>query len=159
MRIDQLPRSENVEDRRGSGGFRVPGGRGGDILTGGRQQQQPQEAPGKTEASVPDEIKDRVSAILGSTEKVWSDIFQKSGRRYEPPTLVMFDGVTRSGCGVAQSAMGPFYCPLDQKVYLDTSFFRDLERRFGACDAGSKACQFSQAYVITHEVGHHVQNL
>jgi predicted metalloprotease len=187
MRIDQLPRSENVEDRRGSGGFRIPGGRGGglgilgiilltlagwwfgidpsvliggaDILTGGRQQQQPQEAPGKTEASVPDEIKDRVSAILGSTEKVWSDIFQKSGRRYEPPTLVMFDGVTRSGCGVAQSAMGPFYCPLDKKVYLDTSFFRDLERRFGACDAGSKACQFSQAYVITHEVGHHVQNL
>src|SRR5215471_3695550 len=109
MRIDQLPRSENVEDRRGSGGFRVPGGRGGglgilgiilltllgwwfgidpsvliggaDIFTRGRQQQeQPQGVPGKTEASVPDEIKDRVSAILGSTEKVWSDIFQKSGR-------------------------------------------------------------------------------
>jgi hypothetical protein len=71
----------------------------------------------------------------------------------------MFSGLTRSGCGFAQSAMGPFYCPLDRKVYLDTSFFNDLERRFRACDAGSKACQFSQAYVITHEVGHHVQNL
>jgi uncharacterized protein len=97
--------------------------------------------------------------VLGSTEAVWSNVFQQSGERYEPPKLVMFDGITRSGCGVAQSAMGPFYCPLDQKVYLDTSFFRDLERKFGACDAGSKACQFSQAYVITHEVGHHVQNL
>ena len=71
----------------------------------------------------------------------------------------MFSGVTRSACGVAQSAMGPFYCPNDQKVYLDTSFFQDLERRFRGCDVGSKGCQFSQAYVIAHEVGHHVQNL
>jgi len=187
MRIDQLPSSENVEDRRGSGGgFRVPGGRSGlgigtiillgllgwwlgidpglliggaDILTGGKPQQQTQNGPGKTDAGAPDPTKEMVTRVLGSTEAVWSNVFQQSGERYEPPKLVMFDGITRSGCGVAQSAMGPFYCPLDQKVYLDTSFFRDLERKFGACDAGSKACQFSQAYVITHEVGHHVQNL
>src|SRR5205823_5567170 len=81
------------------------------------------------------------------------------GKTYEPPTLVMFSGATHSACGFAQAAMGPFYCPNDRKVYLDTSFFQDLERRFSACEAGSKSCQFSQAYVITHEVGHHVQNL
>ena len=100
-----------------------------------------------------------VSGILGSTEAEWTDIFAQAGKKYEPPTLVMFSGATRSGCGFAQSAMGPFYCPLDQKVYLDTSFFQDLERRFRACDVGSKTCQFSQAYVIAHEIGHHVQNL
>src|SRR5262245_21310593 len=71
----------------------------------------------------------------------------------------MFSGATQSGCGFAQAAMGPFYCPIDQKVYLDTSFFQDLEQRFGACDVGSKTCQFSQAYVIAHEIGHHVQNV
>ena len=85
--------------------------------------------------------------------------FAQAGQKYEPPTLVMFSGATRSGCGLAQAAMGPFYCPTDQKVYLDTSFFQDLERRFRACDIGSKTCQFSQAYVIAHEIGHHVQNL
>ena len=100
-----------------------------------------------------------VSAVLGSTEVQWADIFAQSGKAYKPPTLVMFSGATQSGCGFAQSAMGPFYCPLDKKVYLDTSFFQDLERRFRACDAGSKTCQFSQAYVIAHEIGHHVQNL
>jgi uncharacterized protein len=81
------------------------------------------------------------------------------GQTYTPPTLVMFSGATQSGCGSARSAMGPFYCPLDQKVYLDTSFFQDLEGRLGACQVGSKTCQFSQAYVIAHEIGHHVQNL
>jgi predicted metalloprotease len=100
-----------------------------------------------------------VSAVLGSTEAQWSDIFAQFGRTYKPPTLVMFSGAAGSGCGLAQAAMGPFYCPLDQKVYLDTSFFQDLEQRFRACDVGSKACQFSQAYVIAHEIGHHVQNL
>ena len=100
-----------------------------------------------------------VSAVLGSTEAQWQKIFAQYGKSYEPPTLVMFSGATRSACGFAQSAMGPFYCPNDRKVYLDTSFFQDLERRFRACDAGSKSCQFSQAYVIAHEVGHHVQNL
>ena len=78
---------------------------------------------------------------------------------YRNPTLVMFNGATRADqCGMAQSAMGPFYCPSDQKIYLDTSFFRDLERRFKGCDAGSPSCKFAQAYVIAHEVGHHVQN-
>jgi predicted metalloprotease len=192
MRLDQLPRSENVDDRRdgmdaGGGAIRLPGGRGGlglgtlivlaligwflgidprlliegtDILTGDRTQQQTPDTPGTREAQGPsDQMKEFVSAVLGSTETQWGKIFRAGGRTYEPPTLVMFSGATRSGCGFAQSAMGPFYCPIDNKVYLDTSFFRDLERRFQACDAGSKACQFSQAYVITHEVGHHVQNL
>jgi predicted metalloprotease len=194
MRIDQLPRSENVEDQRGDvggGGIRIPGGRGGlgigtiillaligwwlgidprlliggaDILTGGgtSQQETTRNAPNTTEADAgapSDQTKELVSAVLGSTEVVWGKIFQQAGKTYEPPTLVMFSGAAQSGCGFAQSAMGPFYCPLDHKVYLDTSFFRDLERRFRACDAGSKTCQFSQAYVITHEVGHHVQNL
>jgi predicted metalloprotease len=193
MRLDQLPRSENVDDRRGGtdsggGAIRIPGGRGGigigtlivlalvgwflgidprlliegtDILTGGdRTQQQTPDTPDTREAQGPsDQMKEFVSAVLGSTEAQWGKIFKAAGRTYEPPTLVMFPGATRSSCGFAQSAMGPFYCPLDRKVYLDTSFFRDLERRFAACDAGSKACQFSQAYVITHEVGHHVQNL
>lgn len=195
MRLDQLPRSENVEDRRGEigrggGGIRIPGGRGGlgigaiillvllgwwlgidpsvligagDVLTGGgRSQQQTQNAPDQTQADAggaSDQTKEMVSAVLGSTEVVWGKMFRESGNQYEPPTLVMFSEATRSGCGFAQSAMGPFYCPLDRKVYLDTSFFRDLERRFHGCNAGSKACQFSQAYVITHEIGHHVQNL
>ena len=100
-----------------------------------------------------------VAAVLGSTEAQWKEIFAQNGKTYEPPTLVMFSGATRSACGFAQAAMGPFYCPNDRKVYLDTSFFADLERRFRACDADSKACQFSQAYVIAHEIGHHVQNL
>jgi predicted metalloprotease len=187
MRLDQLPRSDNVEDRRGEGGgFRIPGGRGGmgvgtivilgllgwwlgidpsiliggaDILTGGGRSQQQQD-PQETRAGAPsDQMAQFVSAVLGGTEVQWQKIFAQSGKTYEPPTLVMFSGVTRSGCGFAQSAMGPFYCPNDRKVYLDTSFFQDLERRFRACDAGSKSCQFSEAYVISHEIGHHVQNL
>ncbi len=100
-----------------------------------------------------------VSAILGSTEAEWTEIFAHAGKTYSPPTLVMFSGATQSECGFARAAMGPFYCPLDQKVYLDTSFFEDLQRRFRACDIGSKTCQFSEAYVIAHEIGHHVQNL
>jgi hypothetical protein len=100
-----------------------------------------------------------VSAILGSTEAEWKEVFDQAGKGYQPPTLVMFSGATQSGCGFARSAMGPFYCPVDQKVYLDTSFFQDLERRFRGCDVGSKTCQFSQAYIIAHEIGHHVQNL
>jgi predicted metalloprotease len=101
---------------------------------------------------------DFVSAVLGSTEVQWTNIFAQAGKTYTPPALVMFSGATQSGCGFAQAAMGPFYCPIDQKVYLDTSFFQDLERRFQGCDVGSKTCQFSQAYVIAHEIGHHVQN-
>jgi uncharacterized protein len=187
MRLDELPRSENVEDRRGAS-FRIPGGRGGlgvgtivvlalvgywlgidpsvliggaDILTGGGTSQQ-QSDPGPRDSAQTgapsDQMGQFVSAVLGSTEAQWQKIFAQYGKTYEPPKLVMFSGATRSACGFAQSAMGPFYCPNDRKVYLDTSFFQDLERRFRACDAGSKSCQFSQAYVIAHEVGHHVQN-
>src|SRR5262249_28590612 len=125
---------------------------------GGTQQQTNVDSQIKTGAPS-DEMGRFVSAVLGSTEVQWTEIFEKSGRPYKQPTLVMFSGATQSGCGFAQSAMGPFYCPLDQKVYLDTTFFQDLERRFRACDVGSKTCQFSQAYVIAHEIGHHVQNL
>lgn len=194
MRLDDLPRSENVEDRRGDdvgpgGGLRLPGGRGGlgigtvlvlglvgywlgidprlliggaEILSGGDSSQQ-QSYPGESESgrhgAPSDQMGQFVSAVLGSTEAQWTAIFAGYGKTYQAPTLVMFSGATPSACGFAQSAMGPFYCPNDRKVYLDTSFFQDLERRFGACDVGSKACQFSQAYVIAHEVGHHVQNL
>ena len=186
MRIDQLPESARIEDRRGGGGG-FPGGRGGlgigtivilgligwalgidprlliggaEMLSGsgGTQQQADVRSTPKT-GEPTDEMGRFVSAILGSTEVQWTEIFAQSGNIYKPPTLVMFSGATQSGCGFAQSAMGPFYCPTDQKVYLDTSFFQDLERRFRACDVGSKTCQFSQAYVIAHEIGHHVQNL
>ena len=185
MRLDELPKSDRIEDRRGgSSGF--PGGRGGigigtivvlgligwalgidpRILIGGAEMmsrnsetQQQSDAGSTTSTGAPsDEMGQFVSAVLGSTEAQWTDIFAQAGKTYTPPTLVMFSGATRSGCGSAQAAMGPFYCPLDQKVYLDTSFFQDLERRFRACDVGSKTCQFSQAYVIAHEIGHHVQN-
>jgi uncharacterized protein len=127
-------------------------------LGGSQQQSQPAPSPNKAEVSS-DQMGDFVSAVLGSTEVQWKEIFAQAGKTYERPMLVMFSGATRSACGFAQSAMGPFYCPLDQKVYLDTAFFEDLQRRFRGCDVGSKSCQFSQAYVITHEIGHHVQNL
>src|SRR6516165_2018224 len=169
MRLDELPRSDNIEDRRGRGPG-VPMGRAGglgigtliilgliawalginplyliggaEILTGaGGPQQQPQSVPGETRAGGPsDQMGEFVSAVVGSTETQWKEIFAQAGKTYPPPTLVMFSGATRSACGFAQAAMGPFYCPLDQKVYLDTSFFQDLERRFRACDAGSKSC-------------------
>ena len=189
MRLDELPRSDRVEDRRGdrSGGLwtRRSGGigigtlillvivgwalginplyliGGAEILSslgGSQQQSQPAPDTARREAP-PDQMGEFVSAVLGSTEAQWQKIFAQSGKAYQAPTLVMFSGVTQSACGFAQSAMGPFYCPNDHKVYLDTSFFEDLERRFRACDAGSKSCQFSQAYVIAHEIGHHVQNV
>ena len=189
MRLDELPRSDRVEDRRGdrSGGLwtRRSGGigigtlillvivgwalginplyliGGAEILSrlgGSQEQSQPAPDTARREAP-PDQMGEFVSAVLGSTEAQWQKIFAQSGKAYQAPTLVMFSGVTQSACGFAQSAMGPFYCPNDRKVYLDTSFFQDLERRFRACDAGSKSCQFSQAYVIAHEIGHHVQNV
>src|SRR5215468_1874336 len=186
MRIDELPQSDRIEDRRGrpSG---LPGGRSGlgigtivvlgligwalgvdprlliggaEMISGGSGTQQQSDTGSAPKTGAPtDEMGRFVSAVLGSTEGQWTEIFAQSGNTYKPPTLVMFSGATQSGCGFAQSAMGPFYCPMDQKVYLDTSFFQDLEQRFGACDVGSKTCQFSQAYVIAHEIGHHVQNL
>jgi predicted metalloprotease len=178
MRLDELPTSDRIEDRRG-----MPSGRAGlgigtvvilgllawalgidpRVLIGGAEtisrngQTQQQTEAGPT-GKPSDEMGRFVSAILGSTEVEWKDTFAQAGKTYEPPTLVLFSGATQSACGFAQAAMGPFYCPIDQKVYLDTSFFQDLERRFRACDAGSKTCQFSQAYVMAHEIGHHVQN-
>jgi predicted metalloprotease len=178
MRLDELPTSNRIEDRRGlttrAGGLGVGtivvlgligwalgidprlliGG--AEMMSGGdRTQQETQVGTGTPS----DETGRFVSAILGSTEAEWKEVFDQARKSYQPPTLVMFSGATQSGCGFARSAMGPFYCPVDQKVYLDTSFFQDLERRFRGCDVGSKTCQFSQAYVIAHEVGHHVQNL
>jgi len=183
MRIDELPQSDRIEDRRGGGLSGLPGGRGGlgigtvvvlgligwalgidpriliqgaETISGNDRTQQQSEAGSAGAPS--DAMGHFVSAVLGSTEVQWTAIFAQAGKQYEPPTLVMFSGATQSGCGFAQSAMGPFYCPIDHKVYLDTSFFQDLERRFRGCDTGSKTCQFSQAYVIAHEIGHHVQN-
>jgi predicted metalloprotease len=101
-----------------------------------------------------------VSRVLGSTEVVWKQVFAKDGKTYRAPVLVLYKGATQASCGgVAQSAMGPFYCPSDQKIYLDTSFFEQIATRFRGCDVGSKACQFAAAYVIARLVGHHVQNL
>ena len=120
----------------------------------------PTPAPNQVRAGAPtDQMGQFVAAVVGDTEDRWQEIFRGSGKTYRPPTLVMFSGVTRSACGTAQSAMGPFYCPNDERVYLDTSFFRQIETRFHGCDVGSSACQFAQAYVIAHEIGHHVQNL
>ncbi len=138
---------------------------GAEIISGGGSsyQQPHQPAPGgqaRRTGAPSDDIGGFVARILGSTEVQWKDIFQKSGQNYRAPTLVMYRGSTDARCGgQAQSAMGPFYCPTDQKVYLDTAFFREIETRFRGCEAGSRSCQFSQAYVIAHEIGHHVQNL
>jgi len=193
MRLDDLPESENIDDRRGEGGGFGGGGMGGmpigtgglgiggmivlgligyalgidprlliggaEILTGGgSSQMQPTPHQPQGRAGTPGDDTGRfVARVLGSTEVQWKDIFAKEGQTYRPPKLVMFSGMTRSACGAAQSAMGPFYCPNDREVYLDTAFFRDLEVRFRGCSG--KACEFSRAYVIAHEVGHHVQNL
>ena len=100
-----------------------------------------------------DDQRDFVAVVLGETEDVWHDAFQKMGQTYQPPKLVLFSGAVESACGMAGSAMGPFYCPSDQKVYLDLSFFEDLRSRFGVSG------DFARAYVIAHEVGHHVQTL
>ena len=94
-----------------------------------------------------------ISVVIADTEDVWNEIFAEQGRNYREPTLVMFTGSTRSACGLGQAAMGPFYCPADQKAYIDLSFYDDMRTRFGAPG------DFAQAYVIAHEVGHHVQNL
>jgi len=130
---------------------------GAEILT----QEQPrmsQPSQPRSTGTPTDETGRFVSRVLGSTEAVWKDIFAKDRETYKPARLVLFEGRTdASGCGLAQSAMGPFYCPPDQKVYLDTAFFREIETRFRGCDG--RACRFSQAYVIAHEIGHHVQNL
>jgi predicted metalloprotease len=129
---------------------------GAEILT--RDQPQVQEPSRPRQTGAPKDDSGRfVARVLGSTEATWKDIFAKDGKTYRAPVLVIYRGVTEARCGgAAQAAMGPFYCPNDQKIYLDTSFFNEIETRFRGCSG--KACEFSQAYVIAHEVGHHVQN-
>ncbi len=102
---------------------------------------------------VDDEKKAFVSQVLGETEQVWSELFSQIGKRYQPPTMVLFSGSTASACGYAQAAMGPFYCPGDHQVYIDFSFYNELQNKFGATG------DFAQAYVVAHEVAHHVQTL
>ena len=177
MRWEGREESTNIEDRRG---MRVPGGRGTGfgcigilvvmviaMLTGAdprqllsllgvveqlapqaQQQQVPQGAP-----PADDPQAKFVGVVLKDTENVWQQVFERSGKRYQDPTLVLFDGRVASACGMASAAVGPFYCPADRKVYLDMAFFRELSQRFGAPG------DFAQAYVVAHEVGHHVQNL
>jgi predicted metalloprotease len=127
----------------------VTGGGGGLVQDSSYQQS----TPSQTGSGIDDEGKQFVAKVLGSTEDVWDEIFKSAGETYQPTALVLFSGVTRSACGTASSASGPFYCPLDKKVYIDLAFYDELKRRFGA--PGDMA----QAYVIAHEVGHHIQDL
>jgi predicted metalloprotease len=125
------------------------------ILQGGGGQMMPANVPSTRpiDSAQEEQLKDFVSVVLGDTEDTWNPIFQQLGRSYEEPPLVLFSGAVDSACGFAQAATGPFYCPGDRKVYLDLSFFDELDRQFGAPG------DFAQAYVVAHEVGHHVQNL
>jgi predicted metalloprotease len=174
MRIEDQRRSENIEDRRG---MRIPGGRGlagggigilvialialflgidpGVVMQGmqaGPVATAPQQ-PVETKAPArEDQMADFIAAVVGSTEDTWTEIFSRGGRRYEKPVLVLFSGAVQSACGFAQAAVGPFYCPVDNKLYIDLAFYRDLQDKFRAPG------DFAQAYVIAHEVGHHVQN-
>jgi predicted metalloprotease len=177
MRMEGREESQNVEDRRG---MRIPGGRGAGfgcfgllavlviaMLTGADPQKLlgllglvEQLAPATVEQQVPagpppqDDPQARfVAQVLKGTEEAWGQVFSRGGETYQKPTLVLFDGQVQSACGYTSSAVGPFYCPADRKVYLDLAFFRELSQRFGAPG------DFAQAYVIAHEVGHHVQNL
>ncbi|HUL82217.1 MAG TPA: neutral zinc metallopeptidase [Gammaproteobacteria bacterium] len=182
MRWRDLRRSDNVRDVRGEAGgmrtgFRIPLGRGGGLAAvalllvvyfiggpdaveklldsggagDGGSADAPQ-VPRRLPLTPADESSSFVSAILGSTEDVWGQVFSLSGRHYVNPELTLFDGVVESACGFATAAVGPFYCPADHVIYLDTSFFADLANLGGPGE-------FAQAYVIGHEVGHHVQNL
>ena len=180
MRMDDQRESDNIEDRRGGGGYggglRLGGGRLGigtiaialvasyflginplTVLSmlsgGGGMPAVEQSAPPAHKPPPTDETARFVSKVLASTEDTWNEVFRASGRRYEEPRLVLFSGMTPTACGTGQSAMGPFYCPGDQKVYIDLTFFRELKDRFRAPG------EFAQAYVVAHEVGHHVQNL
>jgi hypothetical protein len=173
MRIEG--QSSNVEDRRGMsrGGRGIVGGGLGMIilvvvgmffgidprvilgLAGTVQTVQQQVAPPKVEGAkgpISDDMGRFVAGVLADTEKTWGTLFQQLGRQYQDPTLVLFTGATPTACGTGQAAMGPFYCPLDQKVYIDLAFYQQLRDRFKAPG------DFAQAYVIAHEIGHHVQN-
>jgi predicted metalloprotease len=169
MRLGNQRASSNVEDRRGKG--MIGGGLGvGAIVIAliayflgvdpgvvtnvaeqvATERQDAREVPRGAPA---DEMGQFVAKVLGSTEDVWGRLFRQSGTQYRAPTLVLYDGQVRSACGMGQSAMGPFYCPGDEKLYIDLAFFRDLHTRFQAPG------DFAQAYVIAHEVSHHVQKL
>ena len=172
MRWKRGRRSSNIEDRRGRrvGGGLFKGGIGTIVVAlalgyflgidpsvllqvtqglGPAETTQVDYQPTPEEA----ELADFVSVVLADTEDTWREIFKRAGRTYEEPRLVLFSGSVRSACGMASAAMGPFYCPADNKVYIDLSFFSDLKRRHGAPG------DFAQAYVIAHEIGHHVQTL
>jgi predicted metalloprotease len=168
MRLGDQRASGNVEDRRGLG--MVGGGIGvggivvaliayfvgfdpGTALNVAQHVSTDRPAQEVAKGTPTDEMGQFVSRVLGSTEDVWGGLFQRSGTTYRPPTLVLYDGAVRSACGMGQAAMGPFYCPNDEKLYIDLSFYRDLQARFRAPG------DFAQAYVIAHEVGHHVQKL
>ncbi|MCF8477518.1 MAG: neutral zinc metallopeptidase [Pseudolabrys sp.] len=131
---------------------------GAEMVSGtGTQYQQPHRQPATRTGAPKDQMGDFVAAMLGNNEDVWGKVFQDGGQSYRAPRLRLFTGSVQGGCGFAQAAMGPFYCPTDNRIYLDTSFFRDMRVRFKGCSG--KACEFAEAYVIAHEVGHHVQNL
>jgi predicted metalloprotease len=177
MEYENMPSSQNIEDRRGQGGGGGMVGAGGLGIVGiivvfaisyftgispqvlisgaemmgvGQQSAPPQTAP----VDPNDPTRKFLSKVVGGTEAVWSEVLPaQTGVKYQPAVLVMYDGATRSGCGGAQSAMGPFYCPIDKKVYLDTSFFRDMQTKFGG------GGDFAYSYVVAHEIGHHVQDL
>ncbi len=134
---------------------------GAEILTGGQQapsyQTDRRSAPPKAGAPA-DEMGSMISGVLGEIDDRWSEIFKESGQSYTGPRIVLFRNATNGGrCGMAQAAMGPFYCPPDKQIFLDTNFFRQVETRFRGCSGN--ACKFTAAYIIAHEAGHHVQNL
>ncbi len=130
---------------------------GAQILSGGGDSYQQADRPPPADDAQTAATKDFVAAVLGDTEDRWTEIFATAGKTYQAPRLRLFAGAISGGCGLARSAMGPFYCPRDQQVYLDMSFFADLQNKFGACSS-DRACRFSEAYVIAHEIGHHVQD-
>src|SRR5215218_7867347 len=159
--------STNVEDRRGMSGGQVAVGGGIlgvialvlNFLLGGDSSQLPQQLPNQNvpasaeQQAADDQRAKFVKVVLAETENVWNTLFQQQGKNYSEPPLVLFSGATQSACGSASSATGPFYCPGDQKVYIDLSFYDELKNRFGAPG------DFAMAYVIAHEIGHHIQKL
>jgi predicted metalloprotease len=189
MKLDDYRTSDNISDQRGSGGgrrgMRIPMGGGRSVgggkmgigtlviigiiamvmgvnplellsgggVTGGSDTPVQQGGANPDQSCAVDEKSRFACQVLASTEDTWGALFKERGERYQPPTLVFYDRSGQSGCGAAQSAMGPFYCPADQGIYLDTSFFDELAERFGASG------DFAQAYVIAHEVGHHIQTV
>ena len=172
MRWKSGRRSSNIEDRRGaSAGPKLLGGGIGTIVlvlvamyfgVDPTPLLQTMQGSGSASSSGTrptaedlknDPLADMVSVVVADTEDVWTEIFAAQGRRYQPPTLVMFTGATRSACGLGQAAMGPFYCPADKKAYIDLGFYDQMRTRFKAPG------DFAQAYVVAHEIGHHVQNL